>query len=87
MELLGDHFWPAMYPGIIIGLLVGLTGGNIISTVLGAVGGLLGAMALYFLFVWIGMDETILSLAGLIAGAGAGAFLLMRAGRRILRTS
>jgi hypothetical protein len=86
MEMLGDHFWPAMYPGIVVGLLVGLTGGNIVSTVLGAAGGLLGAMALYFSFVWIGLDESIVSLAGLIAGAVAGAFLLMRAGKRILKT-
>jgi hypothetical protein len=85
--MLGDHFWPAMYPGIIVGLLVGLTGGNVISAILGAVGGLFGAMALYFVFVWIGLDETILSLACMIAGAVAGAFLLMRAGKRILRAS
>ncbi len=85
--MLGDHFWPAMYPGIIVGLLVGLSGGNIVSTVLGAVGGLLGAMALYFLFAWVGLDESIVSLAGLIGGAVAGAFLLMQAGKRILRTS
>jgi len=85
--MLGDHFWPAMYPGIIVGLLVGLSGGNIVSTVLGAAGGLMGAMALYFVFVWIGLDETILSLAAMIAGSAVGAFLLMRAGKRILRTS
>ncbi len=84
--MLGDHFWPAMYPGIVVGLLVGLSGGNIISTVLGAVGGLLGAMALYFVFAWIGLDESILSLAGLIGGAVAGSFLLMRTGKSILRT-
>jgi hypothetical protein len=83
--MLGDHFWPAMYPGIIVGLLVGLSAGNVVSTVLGAVGGLLGAMALYFLFNAIGLEESILSLAGLIGGAVAGAFLLMRAGRRVLR--
>jgi len=86
MEMLGDHFWPAMYPGIIVGLLVGLSGGNVVSTLLGSVGGLLGAMALYFSFAWIGLDESIVSLAGLIAGAAAGAFLLMRAGKRILKT-
>jgi hypothetical protein len=85
--MLGDHFWPAMYPGLIVGLLVGLSGGNIVSTVLGAVGGLFGAMALYFVFVWAGLDETILSLVSMIAGAVVGAFLLMRAGKRILRTS
>jgi uncharacterized membrane protein YeaQ/YmgE (transglycosylase-associated protein family) len=84
-EMLGDHFWPAMYPGIVVGLLVGLTAGNIISAVLGAVGGLLGAMALYFVFTWIGLEESILSLAGLIGGAVIGAYLLMQAGKRILK--
>ena len=30
-----DHFWPAMYPGIIAGFLLGLGGGNVVSTILG----------------------------------------------------
>lgn len=85
--MLGDHFWPAMYPGLIVGFLVGLSSGNIISTVLGSIGGLLGAMALYFLFVWIGMNETILSLICMVGGAVVGAFLLMRAGKSVLRAS
>jgi hypothetical protein len=83
MEMLGDHFWPAMYPGIIVGLLLGLGGGNIISALLGAIGGLMGAMALFFVFVWLGLDDTIVALAGLLGGAAAGAFVLMRAGIRI----
>jgi hypothetical protein len=85
--MLGDHFWPAMYPGIVVGLLVGLSGGNVVSTVLGAAGGLLGAMALYFMFAWLGLEETIVGLIALIGGAVAGAFLLMRTGKRVLRTS
>jgi hypothetical protein len=84
--MLGDHFWPAMYPGIVVGLLVGLTGGGIVSTILGAAGGLLGAMALYFTFAAIGLEEGIVSLAGLIGGAVLGAYLLMRAGKRVLPT-
>jgi len=81
--MLGDHFWPAMYPGIVVGLLLGLTGGNVVSAVLGAAGGLLGAMALFFVFAWLDLGDTILLLAGLIGGAVLGAFLLMRAGKRI----
>jgi hypothetical protein len=84
--MLGDHFWPAMYPGIVVGLLVGLAAGNVISTVLGAAGGLLGAMALYVVFGWIGLEESILSLAGLIGGAVVGAYVLTEAGKRILKT-
>ncbi len=40
-------------------------------------------MALYFVFTLIGRDECILSLAGLIGGAVVGAYLMMRAGRRL----
>lgn len=80
---MGDHFWPAMYPGIIVGFLFGLGGGNIISTMLGTIGGLLGAVALYFLFTWLGLEDTILSLIGLIGGAAGGAYLLMGLGSRI----
>jgi hypothetical protein len=75
-----------MYPGIVVGLLVGLASCNFVSTALGAAGGLLGAMALYFLFAWLGLGESILSLAGLIGGAGLGALVLMRAGKRLLET-
>jgi hypothetical protein len=84
--MLGDHFWPAMYPGLVVGLLVGLSGGGIVSAILGTVGGLLGAMALYFIFASIGLEEGIVSLAGLIGGAVLGAYLLMRAGKRVLRS-
>jgi hypothetical protein len=52
-----DHFWPAMYPGIIVGFLLGLGGGNIISTILGTIGGLIGAAALHFVFTWLGLDR------------------------------
>jgi hypothetical protein len=80
--MLGDHFWPAMYPGLIVGVLVGLTGGNIISTLLGAIGGLLGAMALFFVAGGFGLEDGIVSLAVMIAGAIAGAYLFMHAGKR-----
>ncbi len=78
-----DHFWPALYPAIAVGLLMGLAGGSVVSTALGSVGGLLGAAALYFAFTWLGLQETILSLVGLVGGAVAGAYLLMSAGKRI----
>ncbi|HUJ38569.1 MAG TPA: hypothetical protein VLW88_12930 [Hyphomicrobium sp.] len=78
-----DHFWPAMYPGLIVGFLMGLSGGNVVGTILGTLGGLAGAVALYFVFTWLGLEETILSLVGLIGGAAAGAYLLMSAGKRL----
>lgn len=74
-----------MYPGIVAGLLVGLAGGNLLSTVLGAAGGLAGAMLLFFAFAWLGLEDSVLSLIGLIGGAVLGAYLLMCAGRWMLR--
>ena len=78
-----DHFWPALYPAIAVGLLMGLARGSVVSTVLGAAGGLIGATAFYFVFGWLGLQESILSLVGLVGGAVAGAYLLMGAGKRI----
>lgn len=83
--MIDDHFWPSMYPGIAVGLLMGLAGGNLVSTILGAAGGLAGAIVLFFVFAWLGFEDSILSLFGLIGGAILGAYLLMRAGRWIMR--
>ena len=74
-----------MYPGIVVGLLVGLAGGNLLSTILGAAGGLAGAILLFFVFAWLGLEDSILSLVGLIGGAAFGAYLLMAAGRWMIR--
>jgi hypothetical protein len=83
--MIDDHFWPSMYPGIVVGLLVGLAGGSLLSTTLGAAGGLAGAMLLFFVFAWLGLEDSILSLVGLIGGAVLGAYLLMAAGRWMIR--
>ena len=83
--MIDDHFWPSMYPGIVVGLLVGLAGGSLLSTTLGAVGGLAGAMLLFFVFACLGLEDSILSLVGLIGGAVLGAYLLMAAGRWMIR--
>jgi hypothetical protein len=37
-------------------------------------------------FGWIGLEESIVSLAGLIGGAVVGAYVLTEAGKRILKT-
>lgn len=83
--MIDDHFWPSMYPGIAVGLLVGLSGGNLLSTILGAAGGLAGSVVLYTIFAWAGLEDSILSLVGLIGGAVLGAYLLMRAGSWLMR--
>jgi hypothetical protein len=82
-----DHFWPALYPGIIAGLLLGIAAGGFASTVLGACGGLIGAATVYFAFAWLGVDNDLLSLAGLIGGAVAGAQLLIVMRKRIFKTA
>jgi hypothetical protein len=85
--MLGDHFWPAMYPGLIVGVLVGLAAGGVVATLLGAVGGLGGAMALYFVFSWIGLPDGVVSLIGLLGGAAIGAYLLTTIGKRLTGAS
>ena len=75
--LIPDHFWPAMYPGVIVGLLVGLAYRSVISTLIGAIGGLAGAIALFFIFAWFELEDTVVSLAGLIGGSALGAYLLL----------
>ena len=59
-------------------------GGPAAAAINGAtIGGLIGAVALYFFFTWLGLEETILSLVGLIGGALAGSYLLMGVGSGI----
>jgi hypothetical protein len=81
------HFWPALYPGIIAGVLVGIAAGGFASTVLGACGGLIGAAAAYFAFAWLGVENDLLSLAGLIGGAVAGAQILIVVRKRLFKTA
>jgi hypothetical protein len=78
-----DHFWPAMYPGIIVGMLVGLTGGGFLSTMLGAAGGLAGTVGASFVLGWTGIANDIVSLAALIGGAAIGAYGAMTAAARV----
>jgi hypothetical protein len=79
------HFWPTLYPGIIAGGLVGLAAGGFVATMLGACGGLVGAAAAYFAFAWLGVENDLASLAGLIGGAVAGAQLLIVVRKRIFK--
>ena len=81
--MLGDHFWPSMYPGIIVGLLLGLAGGGLVSTLMGGAGGLAGAFAMYLLVAWLGLQDGAVSLAALLGGAVAGGYVCARAGERL----
>jgi hypothetical protein len=73
---MNDHFWPSLYPGMIVGGLVGLTLGGFVSVLVGAAGGTAGAGAMYFATAWLGLEDSIASLAGLIGGAAAGSYAL-----------
>jgi xanthosine utilization system XapX-like protein len=42
-----DHFWPAMYPGLIVGILYGLSLRGVFNTVVATIGGLIGAAIAY----------------------------------------
>lgn len=80
---MNDHFWPSMYPGIIVGLLLGLAGGGLLSTLAGAAGGLAGAAATYFLIAWLGLQDSVLSLAALVGAAAAAGYACALAGSRL----
>jgi hypothetical protein len=82
---MGDHFWPSMYPGLIVGALLGLSRGGLMSTLAGAAGGLAGAAATYFVIDWLGFQDSMVSLVGLLAGATTGAYLCEHAVRHLRR--
>lgn len=82
---MGDHFWPAVYPGLAIGLLYGLHAGGIFNVLLGSVGGTLAAVAA---FVWLPAffsQDGIVPLAALLATSLLGAYCLIEAIRRVHR--
>ena len=54
---------------------------------LGACGGLIGAAAMYFALALLGVENDLLSLAGLIGGAAAGAQLLIVVRKRVVKTA
>ncbi|HEY8248719.1 MAG TPA: hypothetical protein VIG38_15770 [Hyphomicrobium sp.] len=80
-----DHFWPSIYPGIIVGALVGLTYGGIVSALAGAAGGTAGAAAIHLFTAWLGLEDSIVSLAALIAGAMVGGYIFMGLASRLVR--
>ena len=71
---MGDHFWPALYPGIIVGLLYGLSLRGLPNIVLGAIGGLVGSTLAYWGLVTAGLNEGLPSVAGMVVLALLGAY-------------
>lgn len=77
-----DHFWPAMYPGLIVGILYGLSLRGVFNTVVATVGGLIGAAIAYAILIAVNMNDGLPSVIGLIAAALLGAYLLTSIGQR-----
>jgi len=78
-----DHFWPALYPGIIVGLLYGLSLRGAANIVLGTVGGLIGSALAYWGLVNAGLNDGLPSVAGMVILALLGAYLATSIVRRI----
>lgn len=71
---MGDHFWPALYPGIIVGLLYGLSLRGFANIVLGIIGGLIGSAIAYWGLVNADLNEGLPSVAGMVVLALLGAY-------------
>jgi hypothetical protein len=78
---MGDHFWPALYPGLIIGLLYGLSLGGIANVILAALGGLAGLLVSIAALSTLGINEGLISVlfSALMSFAGAYAFTRIKA--------
>jgi hypothetical protein len=83
--MMNDHFWPSIYPGMIIGGLVGLTFGGLAAVLVGVAGGTAGAAAMYLVSAWMGMEDSIASLAALIGGATGGSYAFTKLYARLAR--
>lgn len=78
MELMGDHFWPSVYPGIIVGLMYGFAVGGKMQALVGGLGGFGGAALALMLFGQTLSQDGLLPLAGLLGAALLGAFAVVR---------
>ena len=77
-----DHFWPAMYPGLIVGILYGLSLRGVFNTIVSAAGGLVGAAIAYEILTAANVNDGLPSVAGLILAAFAGSYLFVGIARR-----
>lgn len=84
---MGDHFWPALYPGLIVGLLYGLSLRGTANAVIGALGGLVGSAVAYWALPALGMNEGLVSVAGMVALAAIGAICATTVYARAARTN
>ncbi len=82
-----DHFWPAMYPGLIVGILYGLSLKGWLNVALGAAGSLVGAAVAYEALPAIGINDDLASVVGMVVLSFLGAFAAVYLFRRITGTS
>lgn len=78
---MGDHFWPAVYPGIAVGVLYGLSVGGWRNALLGAVGALIATFVGFTLPGSFFADDELVSMLALFAVALAGAWATVRLSR------
>jgi uncharacterized membrane protein YeaQ/YmgE (transglycosylase-associated protein family) len=78
---MGDHFWPAVYPGLIIGLLYGLSLRGVWNVVLGMIGGVIGAAIAATITFGTGLGDGLPSAVMMIVGSVIGAYIVVRLGR------
>jgi len=81
---MGDHFWPAMYPGLIVGILYGLSLRGVFNTAVAALGGLVGAAIAYEILLAVNLNDGLPSVIGLVAAALLGAYLLTSIAQRVV---
>lgn len=78
-----DHFWPAMYPGLIVGILYGLSLRGWLNVALASVGGVVGAAVSYEALPAIGITDDIVSVVSIVVLSFLGAFAAIYVFRRI----
>jgi hypothetical protein len=82
---MGDHTWPAIYPGIIVGLLYGLSLGGLWNPPLGALGGLAGGALTVMILPLLGLEQGLAPVAVMVILSVLGAFCFTRAASWLVR--
>ena len=83
---MGDHFWPAVYPGIAVGILYGLSLGGLRNIALASLGAFVTAYLAFAMLSGFFTADGILPLAAMLAVSLAGAVVLARLGQVLSRS-
>ncbi len=78
---MGDHFWPAVYPGLAVGVIFGLYAGGLVNVVLGAIGGIAAAFISLAYFNAFFSQEGLFPLVILLGLSLMGAACLIQIGK------